>query len=146
MGPKRGTFLAKPIRWLLSPLFFAAIPISLPCLNMEPMLLLLGQDQNITSAAMVYITYSIPDLLAQVLLHPLKIFLRTQGITKPITLSAVCTMLLRLPINYFLVVCLNMVMKGVALASAWNTINLNLKFASISCPIKYVSETLGWEK
>ena len=107
-------------------LFLAAIPISLLWLNMEPILLWLGQDQKITSVAKVYITYSLPDLLAQVLLHPLKIFIRTQSLTKALTISAVCAIILHLPISYYLVTYLNMGIRGVALASSWTTLNLYL--------------------
>ncbi|KAH7537660.1 hypothetical protein FEM48_Zijuj03G0116500 [Ziziphus jujuba var. spinosa] len=125
-GAKKWEVLSQTFKMTSYLLFLTAIPISLSWLNMEPILLWLGQDQNITSVAKIFITYSVPDLLAQVLLHPLRIFLRTQNITTPITLSAACAMILHRPINYFLVVYLNMGLIGVALASAWNTINLSL--------------------
>ncbi|KAG2730611.1 hypothetical protein I3843_01G296600 [Carya illinoinensis] len=123
-GAKRWEVLCQTYKRTQCLLFLAAIPISLLWLNMEPILLWLGQDRNIMSMAKVYITYSLPDLLAQVLLHPLRIFLRTQSLTKPLTLSAVCAMILHLPINYCLVVYLNMGIRGIALASAWTTLNL----------------------
>lgn len=125
-GAKKWEVLCQTYKRTQCLLFLAAIPISLLWLNMEPILLWSGQDRNITSVAKVYITYSLPDLLVQVLLHPLRIFIRTQSLTKPLTVSAVCAMILHLPINYFLVVHLNMGMRGVALASAWNTLNLYL--------------------
>ncbi|KAB1217602.1 Multidrug and toxin extrusion protein 1 [Morella rubra] len=125
-GAKKGDVLCQTYRRTVCLLFLAAIPISLLWLNMEPILLWLGQEQTITSMAKVYITYSLPDLLVHVLLHPLRIFLRTQSLTKPLTISAVCAMILHLPINYCLVVYLNMGMRGVALASAWTTLNLYL--------------------
>lgn len=123
-GAKNWEVLCQTYNRTLCLLFLAVIPISLLWLNMEPILLCLGQDRNITSAAQVYITYSLPDLLVQALLHPLRIFLRTQSLTKPLTVSAVCAIILHLPINYFLVVYLNMGTRGVALASAWTTLNL----------------------
>jgi MATE family multidrug resistance protein len=123
-GAKKWEVLCQTYKRTLCLLFLAVIPISLLWLNMEPILLWLGQDRKITSVAKVYITYSLPDLLAQALLHPLRIFLRTQSLTKPLTVSAVCAMILHLPINYCLVIYLDMGTKGVALASAWTTLNL----------------------
>ncbi|KAK9283947.1 hypothetical protein L1049_012204 [Liquidambar formosana] len=125
-GAKRWALLCQTYNKTLCLLLLAAIPISLLWLNMEPILLWLGQDQNITSVAKVYITYSIPELLAQAHLHPLRIFLRAQNLTKPVTISTTCAVLLHLPVNYFLVVYLNLGVKGVALASAWNSLNINL--------------------
>lgn len=93
---------------------------------MGPILLWLGQDRNITLVAKVYIIYSIPDLLAQAHFHPLKTFLRTQNINKPLTVSASIAMILHLPINYFLVKYLNLGVRGVALASSWNSLNINI--------------------
>ncbi|KAG2408625.1 Protein DETOXIFICATION 48 [Vigna angularis] len=49
-------------------------------LNFESLLLLFGQDPTISSIAATYLAYSIPDLLCQSLISPLKIFLRTQGL------------------------------------------------------------------
>ncbi|THG23234.1 hypothetical protein TEA_026192 [Camellia sinensis var. sinensis] len=93
---------------------------------MEPVLLWLGQDQSITSVARVYITYSIPELFAQGHLQRLRTFLRTQNINRPLTISATCAMILHLPINYFFSVYLNLGVKAVALASALNSLNINL--------------------
>ncbi|XP_019052798.1 PREDICTED: protein DETOXIFICATION 53 [Nelumbo nucifera] len=125
-GAKRWTVLSKTYKRSVCLLLLATIPISLLWLYMEPILLWLGQDPMITLVAKVYITFSLPDLLAQAHLHPLRIFLRTQGLTKPLTLTATGSMLLHLPINYFLVKHLNLGVRGVALATAWNSLNLNL--------------------
>ncbi|KAA8539497.1 hypothetical protein F0562_026189 [Nyssa sinensis] len=124
-GAKKWPILSGTYKRALCLLFLTAIPISLLWLNMEPILLWLGQDQNITSVAKIYLTYSIPELLAHAHLHPLRTFLRTQNLNRPLTISAACAMILHLPINYYLVVYLNLGVKGVALASAWNTLNIN---------------------
>ncbi|XP_068644580.1 protein DETOXIFICATION 53 [Aristolochia californica] len=113
-------------RRTLTLLFLATIPISFLWLHMEPALLWLGQDPTITSTARVYTAFSLPDLLAQALLHPLRIFLRTQGLTTPLTVAATLAFLLHIPINYFLIFYLKLGVKGVALASACNTCNLIL--------------------
>lgn len=124
-GARRWAVLSQTYKRTVFLLLIAAIPISLLWLSMEAILLWLGQDQNITSVAQVYVMYSIPELLAQAHLQPLRIFLRTQSLTKPLTISAVCAMILHPFINYFLVVHLRLGVKGVALASAWNTLNIN---------------------
>lgn len=125
-GAEKWEVLSQTFKRTLYLIFLTVIPISLLWLNMEAILLWLSQDRNITSVVKIFVTYCVPDLLAQVLVHPLRILLRTQNVTTSITLSAVCAMILHLPINYFLVVYLNMGIMEVALASAWNTINLNL--------------------
>ncbi|XP_010252086.1 PREDICTED: protein DETOXIFICATION 53-like [Nelumbo nucifera] len=125
-GAKRWVVLSQTYKRSVFLQLLATIPISLLWLYMEPILLWLGQDSIITSTAKVYITFSLPDLLAQAHLHPVRTFLRTQGLTTPLTLTATCAMALHLPINYFLVIHLNLGVRGVALAAAWNTLNLNL--------------------
>ncbi|KZV56969.1 MATE efflux family protein isoform 1 [Dorcoceras hygrometricum] len=129
-GAKRWGILSQTYRKTLFLLLVAAIPISLLWLNMEPILLWLGQDESIAAVAKIYIKYSTPDLIAQAHFHPLRTFLRTQNINRPLTVSIICAMLLHCPINYFLAVHLNMGVKGVALASAWNTLNVNLGLLS----------------
>ncbi|KAK6145600.1 hypothetical protein DH2020_022420 [Rehmannia glutinosa] len=125
-GAKRWAIMTKTYRKTLFLLLAVAFPISLLWLNIEPILLWLGQDENIAAVAKIYIKYSIPDLIAQAHFHPLKTFLRTQNINRPLTISVIVAMLLHCPINYFLVVYINLGVRGVALASVWNTLNVNL--------------------
>ncbi|GAB4856250.1 hypothetical protein Ancab_014177 [Ancistrocladus abbreviatus] len=125
-GAKKWSVVSQTFQRTLCLLLLTAFAISLLWLNMEPLLLLLGQDCEITKVAKVYLRFSIPELIAQVHLHPLRVLLRTQCITKPLTLASAFGLILHLPINYFLVMYLNLGVKGVALASACNTINLNL--------------------
>ncbi|KAA3453508.1 multidrug and toxin extrusion protein 2-like isoform X1 [Gossypium australe] len=125
-GAKKWTVLSETFKQTLCLLFLGAIPIIVLWLNMEPILLLIGQDKTITSVAKVFLTYSIPELLAQALLSPLRIFLRAQSLNLPFTISATWAMILHLPINYFLAIYLDLGVKGVALASACNTLNINL--------------------
>ncbi|KAJ8503838.1 hypothetical protein OPV22_004724 [Ensete ventricosum] len=125
-GAKRWSVLAHTFQKTLLLLLLATIPISLLWLSMEPILLRLGQDAAITSVAKDYLLYSFPDLIAQAYLHPLRIFLRTQSHTKPLTFCAAFALLLHFPANYFLASYLDCGVKGVALASSWNTISIDL--------------------
>ena len=125
-GAKKWLVLSQTYNRTVFLLSFSVIPICLLWLKMESILLWSGQEPSITSVARVFLTYSIPELLSQAYLNPLTIFLRTQGLTKPLTMSATCAMILHLPINYLLVVYLNMGVKGVALASGFYSVNVNL--------------------
>ncbi|GMH10018.1 hypothetical protein Nepgr_011859 [Nepenthes gracilis] len=125
-GAKRWSVLTQTFQRTLCLLLLAAIPISVLWLNMEPLLLLLGQDPDITQLAKLYLQFSIPELMAQVHFQPLRVFLRAQCITKPLSFVSAFGLILHLPINYFLVIHLGLGVKGVALASACITMNLNL--------------------
>lgn len=125
-GAKRWAILSLTFQKTLLLLLLAAIPITFLWLYMEPILVHLGQDSYITSIAKNYIVFSLPDLFAQALLHPLRIFLRTQSLTGPLTLAATFALLLHVPINYVLVSYLGYGIKGVALASGLNTMIINV--------------------
>ncbi|PKI40942.1 hypothetical protein CRG98_038470 [Punica granatum] len=125
-GAKRFLVLSQTYQKTLCLLLLVCVPISILWLNMKPIFSWLGQDPEITNIAQDYMVFSVPELFAQACLHPLRIFLRTQGQTTALTIACVCSVILHLPINYILVICFDMKVKGVALALAWNTINLNL--------------------
>lgn len=84
-------------------LLAAAVPIGGLWAHMRPLLLLCGQDAGIAAVAETYILASLPDLLLQAFLHPVRIYLRTQSINLPLTLCAALAIALHLPINYVLV-------------------------------------------
>ncbi|KAK9167952.1 hypothetical protein Syun_000092 [Stephania yunnanensis] len=125
-GAKRWPVLSQTYQKTMFLLTIACLPISLLWLNVEPILKWLGQDPTIVSMARLYLTFSLPDLIAQAHFYPLRIFLRTQNLATPVTVASICALILHFPINYFLVILSNMGVRGVALASAWNTLNLNL--------------------
>ncbi|KAF4393948.1 hypothetical protein G4B88_025917 [Cannabis sativa] len=125
-GAKRFSVLSHAFQKTFCLLLLVSIPISALWLNMEPICIWLGQDPATIRVAKIYMAFSVPELLAQAHLHPLRIFLRTQGLTFPLTVAATCSAILHLPINYFLVFHLKLGVAGVALALAWNTVNLNL--------------------
>ncbi|KAI3517639.1 hypothetical protein L1887_16854 [Cichorium endivia] len=105
-------------------LLFTSFPISLLWINMKRILLFCGQDQEIATMAQTYLLYSLPDLLAQSFLHPLRIYLRSQSITLPLTFCASLSIILHIPINYLLVTKLGLGIKGVALSSVLTNFNL----------------------
>ncbi|KAJ8552718.1 hypothetical protein K7X08_020111 [Anisodus acutangulus] len=105
-------------------LLLTSLPIALFWVHMKTILLYCGQDKNIATSAQSYLLYSLPDLFSQSLLHPLRIYLRTQSITLPLTCCAIFAILLHIPINFLLVCKLNLGVKGVALSSVWTNFNL----------------------
>ncbi|KAE8733950.1 hypothetical protein F3Y22_tig00000916pilonHSYRG00390 [Hibiscus syriacus] len=118
-GAKRYTVLGITLQRTVLLLLVSSLPISLLWINMRKILILCGQDETIATEAQWYLVYSLPDLLAQSVLHPLRIYLRTQSITLPLTCCAMLSILLHIPINYLLVSYLKLGIKGVALSGVW---------------------------
>ncbi|KAJ6410742.1 hypothetical protein OIU84_007489 [Salix udensis] len=115
-GAQKHHLLGLTLQRTILLLIAASVPISFLWLNMKSILLFCGQDESIATEAQLFLIYSLPDLLAQSFLHPLRIYLRTQSITLPLTFCASLAIILHVPINYFLVVHLNLGTKGVALS------------------------------
>ncbi|KAG8065863.1 hypothetical protein GUJ93_ZPchr0004g38157 [Zizania palustris] len=107
-------------------LVVAAVPIGGLWMHMRPLLLLCGQDAGIAAVAETYILASLPDLVIQAFLHPVRIYLRTQSVNLPLTVCAALAIAFHLPINYVLVSVLGLGIKGVALASVLANLNLVL--------------------
>ncbi|XP_073127395.1 protein DETOXIFICATION 49-like [Henckelia pumila] len=125
-GAKKYKILGLSLQRTVLLLVFTSFPISILWLNMKRILLLCGQDEAIATQAQEYLFYSLPDLFTQALLHPLRIYLRSQSITLPLTFCAAISILLHVPINYLLVWKLGLGIKGVALSGVWTNINLVL--------------------
>ncbi|XP_010035093.2 protein DETOXIFICATION 49 [Eucalyptus grandis] len=123
-GAKRLSVLGITLQRTVLLLLLTSIPISLLWLNMKSILLFCRQDESISVQAQSYLLYSVPDLLAQSLLHPLRIYLRSQSINLPLTFCASISIFLHIPINYFLVIHLGLGIKGVALSAVWTNFNL----------------------
>lgn len=99
-------------------LLVSSIPISFLWLNMSKILLFLRQDPTITDLAHTYLLFSLPDLLSNSFIHPIRIYLRAQGITHPLTLASLAGSFFHLPINFLLVSHFRLGIAGVAAASA----------------------------
>ncbi|KAI3958787.1 hypothetical protein MKX01_023463 [Papaver californicum] len=111
-------------------LLTTSIPISFMWVNMKRILLWCGQDEEISSVAHVFILFSIPDLFFLSLLHPLRIYLRTQSITLPISFCSAISVIIHIPLNYLLVIHLKMGIAGVAIAMVWTNLNLFILLAA----------------
>ncbi|KAK9149358.1 hypothetical protein Scep_008115 [Stephania cephalantha] len=117
-GARRHHLLSLTLQRSILFLLFSSLPISLLWLNLPCLLRLLHQDPLLTSISHTFLLFSLPDLLTHSFLHPIRIYLRSQGITRPLTLASAAAAALHLPIAFLLVSRLNLGVSGVALASS----------------------------
>ncbi|KAF9622521.1 hypothetical protein IFM89_031925 [Coptis chinensis] len=122
-GAKQWLLMSHVLQRTITILIFISIPLSFLWLNVEPLLLYFGQDPKISSIASTYLAFSLPDLLFQSILNPLKIYLRSQNITRPLMHSSLFALLLHAPINYLLVCHLELGIRGVATAGCLTNLN-----------------------
>ncbi|KAJ8504774.1 hypothetical protein OPV22_005660 [Ensete ventricosum] len=125
-GARRYHLLGLALHRTVLLLLSVSIPIALLWYYISPLLLLLGQEPALAAAASSYLHACLPDLILQSFLHPLRIYLRTQSITLPLTLCAGLAVVLHLPINYLFVSVLHLGTGGVALASVLFNFNVVL--------------------
>ncbi|XP_077217298.1 protein DETOXIFICATION 48-like [Tasmannia lanceolata] len=125
-GAKQWKLLGLTLQRTVLLLLSTSMPISFMWLNMKRILSWCGQDEQISSMAHVFIIFSIPDLFFLSLLHPIRIYLRTQNITLPVTFCSAISVVLHVPLNFLLVVHYKMGIAGVALAMVWTNLNLFL--------------------
>ncbi|KAK4795122.1 hypothetical protein SAY86_013116 [Trapa natans] len=124
-GARRHSVVGITLQRTILLLLLTSIPITLLWLNMRRILVqICGQNEAIASEAQSYLLYSIPDLLAQSLLHPLRIYLRSQSITLPLTLCAALAIFIHVPLNLLLVSYLGLGIRGVALGVVFTNFNL----------------------
>ncbi|XP_010548775.1 PREDICTED: protein DETOXIFICATION 48-like [Tarenaya hassleriana] len=121
-----GLTLQRTILLLLS----SSVPISFFWLNVRRILSWCGQDEDISSVSQTFLLFAIPDLFFLSLLHPLRIYLRTQSITLPVTYSTAVSVLLHIPLNFLLVTKLEMGIVGVAIAMVLTNLNLVILLSS----------------
>ncbi|TVU04700.1 hypothetical protein EJB05_47831, partial [Eragrostis curvula] len=129
-GAGRTSVLAAALRRTVALLLAASVPIALLWLAMRRALVAAGQDPDIAAAAYEFILCSLPDLAVQSFLHPLRVFLRAQSVTLPLTYAAAAALLLHVPVNFLLVHRLRLGVRGVALAAVCANLNLLLFLAA----------------
>uniref|UniRef100_A0A0D9W168 Protein DETOXIFICATION n=1 Tax=Leersia perrieri TaxID=77586 RepID=A0A0D9W168_9ORYZ len=105
-------------------LLLAAAPIAALWLNVGPILVSLGQDPTISATAAAYARYALPDLAAAAVLQPLRVYLRSQGITKPMAACSAAAVAIHVPLNLILVFGLGLGVRGVAAAQAMTNTNM----------------------
>ncbi|PKI54298.1 hypothetical protein CRG98_025313 [Punica granatum] len=123
-GSKNWDLLSLSLQRMVLILLIAIVPIGLLWLNLEPIMVSMGQDRAITATAATFCLYSLPDLLTNTLLQPLRVFLRSQSVTKPMMYCSLAAVALHIPLNYVAVVSLGLGVQGVALASVITNMNM----------------------
>ncbi|KAJ0243101.1 Protein DETOXIFICATION 50 [Hirschfeldia incana] len=123
-GARRYNLVMSTIRRGIILLLFTSLPVSLLWINIDKVLKTLKQDRELVSEAHTFLLYSVPDLIAQSFLHPLRVYLRTQSKTLPLSICTAVASVLHLPITFFLVSYLGLGIKGIALSGVVSNINL----------------------
>ncbi|CAH2066822.1 unnamed protein product [Thlaspi arvense] len=116
-GSKNWDLLSLSLHRMVVILLIASVPISLLWINLGPIMLFMGQDPEITATAAEYCLYALPDLLTNTLLQPLRVYLRSQRVTKPMMWCTLAAVAFHVPLNYWLVMVKRWGVPGVATAS-----------------------------
>ncbi|CAA0818469.1 MATE efflux family protein [Striga hermonthica] len=132
-GSGNRALLSLSLHRMILILLLATVPITLLWLNLGPIMLSMGQDPEITSMAATYCLYSLPDLLTNTLLQPVRVYLRSQGITRPQMWCTLLAVAFHVPLNYFLVVVMGFGVPGVAAASVLTNLNMMILLVGYVC-------------
>ncbi|KAK9146970.1 hypothetical protein Sjap_006873 [Stephania japonica] len=115
-------------------LLCASVPIGFLWANLETFMVRLHQDPDVAKVASLYCRFALPDLIANSLLHPLRIYLRNRGTTWPLMWCTLLASLLHLPITMFLAFNLRFGVQGIAVATfLTNFITLGLLACYMFC-------------
>jgi len=125
-GARKWNVVGETLQCTIMVLILTCIPISLLWLIIEPILVLFRQDPSMSYIAATYLAFSIPDLLCQCLICPLKIFMRTQGVTLPLMYGAGLTLLIHAFTNCVVFHTYGLGIQGIALIGAFTNLNLIL--------------------
>ncbi|XP_051126374.1 protein DETOXIFICATION 48-like [Andrographis paniculata] len=123
-GAKQMKLLGLTLQRTVVLLLVTCLPISVTWLNMKTILRWCNQDGEIAAVAQTFIVFAVPDLFFLAVLHPIRIYLRTQGITLPLTYCSLLSVALHVPINFALVTYFRWGVAGVAAAMAITDLNL----------------------
>ncbi|CAI0374645.1 unnamed protein product [Linum tenue] len=122
-GSKNWDLLHVSLQRMVLILCAAAAPITFLWLNLRPIMVFLGQDPDIASTAATYCLYALPDLWTNALLQPLRVYLRSQNVTKPVMYCSIAAVALHAPLNYLAVAVLGLGVRGVAMAAVVTNVN-----------------------
>ncbi|XVE82170.1 hypothetical protein DITRI_Ditri15bG0125300 [Diplodiscus trichospermus] len=116
-GSRNVSVASLTLRRTIIMLLLASIPIGLIWFNLEPLMVGINQNRDIAKVAGLYCRFAIPDLIANSLLHPLRIYLRSKGTTWPLMWSAFVSTIFHLPITIFLSFTLRLGIPGIAIST-----------------------------
>eukprot|EP00253_Pinus_taeda_P001069 PITA_01069 len=125
-GSKNWNLIGLSLQRTILILLTASVPIGLLWLNLQSIMLWMGQDATITRVASTYCLYSLPDVLTNSLLQPLRVYFRSQGITTPMMWCSALAVVLHVPLNIILVFVFKLGVPGVAIAAVLTNLNMVL--------------------
>ncbi|XP_047339654.1 protein DETOXIFICATION 51-like [Impatiens glandulifera] len=123
-GARRPKLLSLTLHRSIIFLLISGVPISFLWLNLSQILTYLRQDMTIISLSQTYLVFTLPDLFTNSLIHPIRIYLRAQGITHPLTLASVAGAIIHYPLNYVFVTRFRWGVAGVAVASSTSNVTM----------------------
>ncbi|KAL6007744.1 Protein DETOXIFICATION 54 [Asimina triloba] len=122
-GSKNWDLISISLQRMIVLLLIASLPITLLWTNLEKIMVFLGQDREITAVAATYCLYSLPDLVTYSFLQPLRVYLRSQGVTKPMMYCSALAVVFHVPLNVVMVLVLGLGVPGVAISSVLTNLN-----------------------
>lgn len=125
-GSKNWELLSLSLQRMIVIMLTASLPVGLLWLNMERIMVWMGQDREITAMAATYCLYSLPDLVTNAFLQPLRVYLRSQGVTTPMAYCSAAAVVLHVPLNVGVVFGLGLGVRGVAMAQVLTNLNMVL--------------------
>ncbi|CAN0892297.1 Protein DETOXIFICATION 12 [Linum grandiflorum] len=133
-GAKQYKKLATQTYTAIFCLLLACIPLSLLWINMESVLVLVGQDATISREVGKLQIWLIPSLFAYAMVQPIVRYLQVQSLVLPMLTAAVISLSFHLPVCWFLVFRTRLRETGAALSiclSNW------LTFFALAVYVKY---------
>lgn len=90
---------ARTLRRTILMLLAASVPIAMLWINLQAVMLALHQDPDIARVAARYCRFALPDLAANSLLHPVRIYLRSKGMPCPLMWCLSLALALHVPLT-----------------------------------------------
>ncbi|KEH26665.1 putative multi antimicrobial extrusion protein [Medicago truncatula] len=134
-GAKQYRMLGVHMQRAMFILMIVAIPLAVIWANTKSILILLGQDPEISIEAGNYARLMVPSLFAYGLLQCLNRFLQAQNIVFPMMLSSVVTTLFHLPVCWFMVYKSGLGSGGAAIANSisyWLNVTILILYVKFS--------------
>ncbi|PIN02837.1 putative membrane protein, predicted efflux pump [Handroanthus impetiginosus] len=125
-GSKNFTMVSLTLQRTIILLLFASIPIGMLWIYLEPLLLWLHQEPQVVHIASLYCRFALPDLIANSLLHPLRIYIRSKGTTWPLLWCTLLATILHFPITVFFTFHQRLGIQGTAISTFIANLNILL--------------------
>ncbi|KAL4296852.1 hypothetical protein GQ457_12G022780 [Hibiscus cannabinus] len=117
-GAQRHKLLSLTLHRYVVFLLFTSVLICFLWINMFDILVYLHQDREIIRIGQRYLLFSLLDLFTNSFVHPIRIYLRAQGITRPVAFASLFATVLHLPISFVLVSHFDFGVAGVAASAS----------------------------